>query len=123
MGKRFIDYDAARAEAEHDPVVVRAFGQDWSLYSALPARVVFDIVRAQASGQAEFSTQQAMDLITRLVPQDVLDAWLDAGMVFDESFNALVQNIMRAYLAGDDEEPAEGKAPAPDSTLYSSTGP
>jgi hypothetical protein len=119
---RFIDYDAARAEARKDPVVVRAFGREWELYSALPARVVFDIVRAQASGQAEFSTQQAMDLITRLVPEGVLDAWLDAGMVFDDSFNALVQNIMRAYLSGPDEEPAEGKATGPDSTPSSTTG-
>lgn len=120
--RRFIDYDAARAEAQRDPVVVRAFGRDWQLFTALPAAVVFDIVRAQAGGQAEFSTEQAMALIERLVPADVLAAWLDAGMVFDDAFNALVTAIMRAYLAGPDEEPAEGKAEAPASTPVSSIG-
>ena len=125
MTSRFIDYDAARAEARRDPVVVRAFGRDWPLFDALPARVVFDIVRAQAGGQEEFSTAQAMSIIEHLVPADVLEAWFDLGLTFDDAFNTLVQSIMRAYISGGDEEPAEGKAEAPlapDSMPSSPTG-
>jgi hypothetical protein len=111
---RFIDYDAARAEARHEPVVVRAFGRDWNLFDALPARVVFDIVQAQADGQEEFTTEQALGIIRSLVPQPVLDAWFDAGLAFDEAFNDLVQAIMHAYISRGDEESEAGKAPGPE---------
>src|SRR5665647_2558028 len=47
---KYIDFDAAIAEAEDSPVVVHYLGCDWTLYSAIPAKPVFKLLRMQADG-------------------------------------------------------------------------
>lgn len=114
--ERYIDYDAARAERRGEPVVVHIFGRDWTLYPALPAKVMLDLARLESDlgpdGEVEWAAM--LNLAREAIPPEVLDAWLDQGLALEE-FAELFGLVMRAYVGGeDDKEPDEpGEAPAP----------
>ena len=74
--KRFIDFDAALAEHEEQPVVVRYLGRDWQLFSSLPAKPVMRLLRLEAEGRDGDALSQAemVTFMTELVPADALDA-------------------------------------------------
>lgn len=116
---RYIDFDAARAERQRDPVVVRIFGRDWELSSSLPAKVMLDIITAQATGVDEMTESQGAELVRALVPNAIFDAWLDEGFSVDDLVE-LVPMLIRVYRGGSDEDDP-GEASAPSETLDSSS--
>lgn len=118
---RYIDFDAALAEAEEQPVVVRYKGRDWRLYASLPAKPVLRLLRLQAEGQDEDALTQAdmVRFMSEMVPADVLEAWLDAGLTVDE-MGQLLRLVFAAYRGG--EEAGEAPRPAKGPTRSSTTG-
>lgn len=114
MSSRYIDFDAALAEASEEPVVVRYQGRDWELYSSIPAKTIFRIMRLEAEGRGtqEFDRGELLRLLTEAVPSEVLEAWLDSGISIDR-MTRLLKLVMVAYRADgeSDDESAEGKAP------------
>lgn len=119
--QRYIDFDAALAEADEQPVVVRYKGRDWQLYVSLPAKPLMRLLRLQAEGQAENKLQQAevVRFMSEMVPPDVLDAWLDEGMTVDE-MGRVLRMVVAKYRGG--EEPGEAPRPATGRSPSSSTG-
>lgn len=110
---RFIDFDAAFAEQRREPVVARLFGRDWDLYPSIPASVTLELLRRQAEGADEMTTGEQLEIIKRVIPPDVLTAWLDLGLDL-QNLATVILGVMRAYAgADDDEEESEGEAPAP----------
>ena len=125
MPGKYIDFDAAIAEAEDSPVVVHYLGCDWTLYSAIPAKPVFKLLRMQADGRSEDELGQGemVNFMSELVPPDVLDAWLDGGATIDQ-MALLLHAVLDAYKgieAG--EAPGEASGPKPGPMPSSSTGP
>lgn len=116
---RYIDFDAARAERQREPVVVRFAGRDWQLHTGLPAAVMLDVMEAKAKGDGEIPDAQAIGMLRQLVPADVLGEWLTLGLTIDELLD-LVPMLMRAYR-GDDGAAPEGEAPAPDAAQRNSS--
>ncbi len=116
---RYIDFDAARAERQREPVVVRIFGRDWELPASLPAKVMLDVVAAQAKGVDEMTESQGAELVRALVPKDIFDAWLDEGFSVDDLVE-LVPMLIRIYRGGSGEE-EQGEASAPSETSDSSS--
>ena len=116
--KRFIDFDAALAEAEEQPVVVRYLGQDWTLYASLPAKPVLRLLQMEAEGEGgrEPSLSETVACLSEMVPADVLEAWLDGGMSVD-AMTQLLQAVIAAYKAGGEEtgEAARPKTGQPSS--------
>lgn len=119
--ERFIDFDAARAERERKPVVVRLFGEDWKLFTGLPASVMLEVLEAKARSVEELSDEQAVLLLRKLVPSDVLDAWLEHGLIVDELLD-LMPLLMRAYMGknGQSTEDDAGEAETPSASPSSS---
>jgi hypothetical protein len=123
---KYIDFDAAVAEAAQEPVVVRYQGREWTLYSSIPARPVLRLLRLRAEGRdrGDLSQGEMMSFMAEMVPAEVLEAWLDGGMTVDE-MSALLSLVTEAYNAEDAS--AEGEAPAAAAesgpTPSSSTGP
>ena len=116
--KRFIDFDAALAEAEEQPVVVRYLGQDWTLYASLPAKPVLRLLQMEAEGEGgrEPSLSETVACLSEMVPADVLEAWLDGGMSVD-AMTQLLQTVIAAYKTGGEEtgEAARPKTGQPSS--------
>ena len=116
--ERFIDFDAALAEAEETPVVVRYLGRDWTLYASLPAKPVLRLLRMEAEGEGgrEPSLSETVACLSEMVPADVLEAWLDGGMSVD-AMTQLLQAVIAAYKAGGEEtgEAARPKTGQPSS--------
>ena len=116
--KRFIDFDAALAEAEETPVVVRYLGRDWTLYASLPAKPVLRLLQMEAEGEGgrEPSLSETVACLSEMVPADVLEAWLDGGMSVD-AMTQLLQAVIAAYKAGGEEtgEAARPKTGQPSS--------
>ena len=108
---KYIDFDAALAEAEEEPVVVRYLGRDWTLFTSLPAKPVLRLLRLQADGlrESELGEAEMIDFMAQLVPANVLEAWLDGGLTIDQMAQ-LLRAILEAYRG---EEPDEGEAPGP----------
>lgn len=116
--ERFIDFDAALAEAEETPVVVRYLGRDWTLYASLPAKPVLRLLQMEAEGEGgrEPSLSETVACLSEMVPADVLEAWLDGGMSVD-AMTQLLQAVIAAYKAGGEEtgEAARPKTGQPSS--------
>lgn len=119
--ERYIDFDAALAEAEERPVVVRYQGRDWTLFSAIPAKPVFKLMRLKAQGHGGDSLSQAemVEFMTELVPAGTLEEWLDGGISID-AMTKLLLAIVNAYT-GTGEEEASGEAPSPETGPESSS--
>lgn len=114
-GERFIDFDVARAERRREPVVVRVYGRDWTLHEAMPAGPVLDLARMYAENEgAEISGAALVDFAAKMVPADVLQAWLSEGMSIDE-LGDLLRLVVAAYRGGDPEEKEAGDGPPADS--------
>ncbi len=118
MADRYIDFDAALAEAEETPVVVRYLGRDWTLYAALPAKPVLRLLQMDAEGEdgREPSLSETVACLSEMVPPDVLEAWLDGGMSVD-AMTQLLKTVIAAYKTGGDEagEAARPKTGRPSS--------
>jgi hypothetical protein len=128
---RFIDFDRARAEADARPVVVRVFGREWELFTALPAKPVVWLVRLQAEDrdESDLTGTEVLRFMSELVPEEALSAWLDAGITMDELAELLRQVIAAYRDSGSDEEgdagdgPGNPPRPADGPPSSSSTGP
>jgi len=123
MSKRYIDFDAALAESQREPVVVRYLGRDWELYPALPAKPVLRLLRLQAEGHGgdELSQTEMVRFMSEMVPSEVLDAWLDAGMSVDE-MGRLLRAVLDVYRGEEGDEPGEAPGPETGRKESSSTG-
>jgi hypothetical protein len=122
MSKRYIDFDAALAESQREPVVVRYLARDWELYPALPAKPVLRLLRmqAEAGGDTEVSAAETLACLSEMVPAGVLEAWLEGGMTVDEMAE-LLQAVMKAY-ANAGESSGEAQRPVAGQTKSSGTG-
>jgi len=122
---RFIDFDAAMAEAEDRPLVVRCLGRDWDLYSAIPAKPVFQLLRMQADGRSEDELGQSemVNFMSELVPPDTFDAWLDGGLTIDQ-IAKLLRAVLTAYQGTEPGEAlGEASGPKPGPASSSNIGP
>ena len=120
--ERYIDFDAALAEAEEQPVVVRYLGRDWTLYASLPAKPVLRLLQMEAEGEGERepSLSETVACLSEMVPADVLEAWLDGGMSVD-AMTQLLRAVIAAYKGGDDD-PGEAARPGKTGQPSSATG-
>jgi len=122
---KYIDFDAALSEADEQPVVVRYLGRDWELFSSLPAKPVMKLLRLRAEGRGEDELEQSemVAFMTEMVPEAVLEAWLDGGLTISQMAQ-LLKAIVGAYRGIDNEdEPGEAPGPAAGPAPSSSTGP
>lgn len=122
MSKRYIDFDAALAESQREPVVVRYLARDWELYPALPAKPVLRLLRMQADGEGDkkVSAAETLACLSEIVPAGVLEAWLEGGMTVDEMAE-LLQAVMTAY-SNTGESSGEAQRPVAGQTTSSGTG-
>ena len=120
--RRYIDFDAAIAESEEQPVVVHYKNRDWELFSSIPAKPVFKLLRLQAAagGTDTLGHAEMVTFLTELVPAGVLEAWLDSGISINDMAD-LLRLVIDAYR---DEENELGEAPSPATgpAVSSSTG-
>ncbi len=127
MPGKYIDFDAALSEADEQPVVVRYLGRDWQLFSSLPAKPVMKLLRLRAEGRGEDQLEQTemVAFMTEMVPESVLEAWLDGGLTVSQMAQ-LLKAIISAYQGTEDQgEPGEAQGPVtgPPPPPFSSTGP
>lgn len=122
MAGRYIDFDAALAETEQEPVVVRYMGREWTLYPSLPAKPVLRLLQMEAEGEGgrEPSLSEAVACLSDMVPADVLEAWLDGGMSVD-AMTQLMKTVIAAYNVGGDSQ-GEAMRPGTGHTASSNTG-
>ena len=111
MAGRLIDFDAARAERENEPLILRAYGQDFELPGSMSAAFLLDVLALQdeKGADAEVSVTDATRILRRVLPQEVLDELLENEDFSAEDFTELSGMVMRAYTGA----PEPGEAPAP----------
>jgi hypothetical protein len=99
MADRFIDFDAARAERKHEPLILKAFGREFNLPARMPAGLFLDILRlnAEKGAEAELSDTEAFGIMGRLLPKDVLDELLACPDFDLEDLEALTEMVFDAY--------------------------
>lgn len=111
MSSRYVDFDAARAEARREPVVVKAFGEEWQLGSSMPAEIPIMSARWTAEGRDVLTRSDYMLLISKLVPESVLSEWFKRGLTVDD-LDDLVPAIIAAFNESEGGEAGEAGAPA-----------
>lgn len=86
---RFYDIDALTATGGEsselvEPVTVRLFGEDWALPGELPLEVLLTVSSWIADSHGDLTVAQALALVGKLVPADVLTAWQARGLTADQ---------------------------------------
>ncbi len=104
---RFIDFDVALAETSGEPIVVHLYGRDWTLPADLPAKAMLKVIRMTSNGGGELDVGQQLDLLSHLVPTDVLEGWLDAGLGI-KSYALVIRTLMAVYQGAAPEEALKG---------------
>lgn len=113
MPGKYIDAEQALASLDQTPVTLKNFqGRDWELFSAMPAKPVFNILLREASGHAqeELGGGELLRMLGEMVPAEVFDAWLEGGMTTDQVV-VLMDAIMAAYNGAGASEEGEAEAP------------
>lgn len=112
MDERYIDFDAARAERRQEPLRLRAFGQEFDLPGSMPASLFLDVVRMEKEqgGQSVLTTKDAIGLLSRVLPADVLDSLVAMPTFTLDDLIDLARMVMAAYTGG---AASSGEAPAP----------
>lgn len=122
MTDRFIDFDAAWAEASTDPLRVRLYGQEWELPGVMPAAVPLKIARMMADGREATALTRAetFDLAADIIPRETLDAWTAKGLDVDK-LGDVITWVLRMYM-GKVDPSGEGPAPEVGAPPSSSNG-
>lgn len=123
MGK-FADFDA-QFEAQ-DPLVVKLYGDEWELPSAMPAIVMLKVAKWAATGRQgdTLTSAELLDLAADLIPAPILDEWTGRGLSGSRLAQILTW-VMGCYMgSARPESPPEAEAPVEGaaSTSSSSTG-
>ena len=115
MTGRLIDFDAARAERASEPLELRAYGQTFELPGSMSASLFLDVLRLQSErgDKAEVTPGDAIDLLGRVLPDDVLEELLERADFSAEDFVELAALVMRAYMSKV-SRPGETQAPRPE---------
>lgn len=122
MPGKYIDAEQALAELDQSPVVLRGFqGRDWELFASMPAKPVFDLMLTEAGGrsQHDLSRGEMLSMMSKMVPPDVFDAWLDGGVTMDEA-TVLLNRVIDTYNGASEEGEAEGPERTPTPTSITS---
>jgi len=109
MAGRYIDFDAARAERADEPLVLRAYGEEFELPASMPASVLLDVVRWQEErgGDGDLTVTDSISILRRMLPEDVLDSLLERTDFSTDDLTDLVRLVAGAYSG------EVGEAPAP----------
>ena len=126
MPGKYIDAEQALASLDRSPVVLRGFqGRDWELFASMPAKPVFDLMLIEAGERShdDLSRGEMLGMMSKMVPSEVFDGWLDGGVTMDEA-TVLLNRVIAVYR-GEDGESVEGEAEGPEKgpTPTSSTFP
>jgi hypothetical protein len=114
MAPRYIDFDEARAERRREPVVLHAYGRDFELPGNIPAGVLLDVVRIQdeQGPDSELSTGDSLGMLSRMLPQDVLDELLSHADFDMADLLQLLHMVMAVYTAPAGDGPGEQASPS-----------
>ena len=113
MAARFIDFDAARAEREEEPLRLRAFGKDFELPGSMSADLFVHLIRmVEGQGaEAEVPASDVVAILERVLPSAVLDELLAEPEFSQDDFVQLFRLVMEEY--GMRAGVREGEVPAP----------
>lgn len=113
------DFDAAWAEEEDEPVVVRLLGEEWECKrpSEVPAALLLRMDRLMlvaASGDVpdDFVVDESLTpegILRGLAGDDNVDAWLAAGLSY-KRLASVSQYLNARYRGQDPEAPAANRA-------------
>lgn len=120
MTSRYHDFDAAWAEEDDDPVVIRLLGQEWSCKrpSEVPAglllridRLIVQYAQMQQTGQIpdDFVMDDSLDpesMLRKLAGDTNVDAWLKAGLSY-QRLQAVLRHLQSVYRG---QDPGEAQA-------------
>lgn len=111
MMTRFADFDAALATAP-EPLRCKLFGCEWELHPDLPAAIAVKVVRWEAAGpEYVISDTEALEVIERLVPAQVLAAWYDRGLGMGQLTQLMPMLLGLYFAASADDEQQGGENP------------
>ena len=112
MTGRFIDFDAARAEREAEPLTLRAYGETFELPPFMPASILLDVVRWQEERDSdeELTVADSVSILRRMLPEDVLSALLERDDFSTDDLSDLVRLVAGAYSGDSGEAPPPNRA-------------
>lgn len=112
MPERFIDFDAARAEREREPLVLKAFGRKFNLPAEMPASLYLDLIRLEEEKGStdDLTLRDSLRLMRHVLPTTVLEELLEHDDLSLDDFGRLIGLIVQVYK-GEGVEQGESLAP------------
>ena len=106
---RYRDFDAYWAEQEKEPVKATIAGKEYELPSALPAKVMLQVIRMHKKGVDEVGFDAIIDLGRALFGEQ-LEEILDSGISM-EQLGDVITWVCQSYGSGEQNDtgnPSEG---------------
>lgn len=131
MADRFIDFDAAWAEAQaaSEPFTVTVLGGVYELPRSLPVKLVLFTKKWRDTEGDQLSLEFVIEHLGLLIGADEVQRWIDQGIEQAKLFEVYMTIVRRYRIGtGGDAEgeappPATGASPATSSTAGSSSRP
>ena len=115
MANRFYDFDAAweehntRSEDSPEPIGIRMLGEEWELPGDMPAALIMRGARLAGGADRNLTLAEILQFVSPMVPREILDQWLDAG-VGERKLGWVLMQIIKIYMGlplTDDEDSGE----------------
>lgn len=121
---RTIDFDAARAERNREPVTLRIGGRDYALTAGLPASVALDLMRFRVDGtdDVDVPPDEAPGLLERLFGSETWHRILDEARLEITELPELLEMTVRALNGQDDDPPNRRARRHPETARRASAG-
>lgn len=108
------DFDAAFAELDGGPIVLKLFGREWEIKRDVPASAVLATMRAKAGMEGDdqlLGAQASIEAARAFIGTQIVDEWLDLGLSFERLIEILAW--VQAERRGGEGDEGEATAPTP----------
>lgn len=109
---KYLDFDAWLAEKQQkeEPMIVKAFGEEYRLPLELPYDIMLQVARMYKDNKDEMDLEDVETLCKATFGDEVYQDWLRKGIGF-EGMQYLIENVMQMYMKkGADESEKQAEA-------------
>lgn len=95
---KYLDFDAAWAEKNNKPLILRIFGRDEELPASLPAATVLRMMRLNKANQlTQLSTNESMELGVSIFGEERVNRWSNENGMDIMQFASLLGMVIGLY--------------------------
>jgi len=108
MSNRTIDFDQYRKEKKKEPVIIKAFGQEFELPPQIPLKTMESIIelRQKLGKGGTIPEEQIFTALEQMISEEALEALIEEGADVDDA-EWLLREIFKQYRTSAEKDAEE----------------